>query len=393
MHSGSDEMKQRAWDGFTTTFGRAPTVVARAPGRLEILGNHTDYNEGVVLSVAVDRATWFAVAPATTDTEKCRVHDLRDAADAEFSLDALDNPREGDWANYIKGVVVELKKRGVSVPAFDAVILSDVPLSAGMSSSAALEIATAHALTRLAGAELDWLELARVCQACENDYVGARTGLMDQFSSIRGEAGRLVFSDFRSLQVQTVPLPEGVALVVANSMVKHVLTGAYNERRQRCENAVATIRKSEPGVTALRDVTPEMLDAHRPELDIVDYRRALHVVGENARVFEAVECLKNGDLLRFGQLMLDSHESSRVNFENSCEELDCLVEIGRALPGCLGARLSGGGFGGISVHLVREPDAQDYARRIETAFEQLTKTPPQVLICHAGAGAAVVDSN
>ena len=388
MTSNSENMKNRIADGFNSQYGKHPAVVSRAPGRLEILGNHTDYNEGVVLSVAVDRATWFAAVPAQNG-DRCRVHDLRDESSAKFNLSDLDTPREGDWANYIKGVVVELRKRNVEVPAFDAVILSDIPLSAGMSSSAALEIATAYALAKLADAELDWIEFAKIGQACENEYVGARTGLMDQFSSIRGCENQLVFSDFRDLTVKNVPLPKGVALVVANSMVKHVLTGAYNERRERCENAVATIQKTQSGIKALRDVSPEMLEQQRSQLDITDYRRALHVVGENARVFEAVECLDKDNLLRFGQLMFDSHESSRVNFENSCEELDFLVEIGRSLPGCIGARLSGGGFGGITVHLVHEEDAQDYARRLATAYENLTQTPPQVLICHAADGASV----
>jgi galactokinase len=388
MTSSAESMKTRILDGFKKIYGTEPTVVSRAPGRLEILGNHTDYNEGVVLSVAVDRATWFAAAPAGNENV-CRVHDLRDESTAEFNINDLDNPREGDWANYIKGVVLELQKRDVKIPAFDAVILSNVPLSAGMSSSAALEIATAYALANLADADMEWIEFAKIGQACENEYVGARTGLMDQFSSIRGRADQLVFSDFRSLTVENVPLPKGTALVVANSMVKHVLTGAYNERRERCENAVATIQKKHPQVKALRDVSAELLEEQRPTLDITDYRRALHVVGENARVFEAVECLETDDLLRFGQLMFDSHESSRVNFENSCEELDFLVEIGHSLPGCIGARLSGGGFGGITVHLVHEEDAEDYARRLATAYEKLTKTTPQVLICHAADGAGL----
>lgn len=372
--------------GFSEYFGREPTVVARAPGRLEILGNHTDYNEGVVLSVAVDRATWFAAAPL--EGTECVVHDLRDGSTRTFALDALANPEAGDWANYVKGVVVELQSRGFAVPAFEATILSTIPMSAGMSSSAALEIATAYALGKLANADLPWLEWAKIGQACENDYVGARTGLMDQFSSIKGRPNQLVFSDFRSLTVSNVPLPAGTALVVANSMVKHNLTNEYNERRERCEEAVATLQVDDPQVVALRDVTLEQLEAGRDSLSAMAYRRALHVVGENARVFAGIDALGSGDLAAFGKLMFASHESSRVNFENSCPELDQLVAIGESLPGAIGARLSGGGFGGITVHLVAADEAEAYARRLTTAYEKLTGKRPEVMTCVAGDGAA-----
>jgi galactokinase len=374
--------------GFTSEYGKAPEVISRAPGRLEILGNHTDYNEGVVLSTAVDRATYVALAkrPGTM----CRVKDLRDGSSRAFDLEKLNEPTPGDWANYIKGVIVALGERGVKCPAFDAVILSTIPMSAGMSSSAALEIAVVYALQQLGKVFLPWVELARIGQECENRYVGANTGLMDQFSSIRGKAGHLVFSDFRSLEVKNVPVPAGTALVVANSMVKHNLTGEYNERRTRCEDAVRFLQEKGEKVTALRDATTEMLNRWRDQMDIVTYRRALHVVGENERVFAGSAHLENNDLEAFGQLLFDSHESSRVNFENSCEELDILVELGRSLPGCLGARLSGGGFGGISVHLVLEEEAENYCKRLAVAYESRTGKVPETMICQPGAGAEVL---
>lgn len=374
---------------FRDIYGGVPTVTARAPGRLEILGNHTDYNEGVVLSVAVDCATWFAAR--RTDGGRCTVYDVRDDESMTFAVSAPDEVARGSWICYIAGIVKELQLRGITVPAFEAALVSTIPMSAGMSSSAALEISTALALGKLCDVELPWQEWARIGQACENNTVGARTGLLDQFSSLRGLRNHLVFSDFRSLEVNNAPLPENCALVVANSMVKHNLTGEYNERRARCEEAVAELSKHLPGVTALRDVSRSQLDAHKDKLDVMAFRRALHVVGENERVFKGIDALENQDLRGFGRLMFQSHESSRLNFENSCPELDALIDIGQSLPGCIGARLSGGGFGGISVHLVEEKEAEGYCRRLGAAYASLTGKEPQIMICHAGDGAAVLE--
>ena len=385
------KLKQEVVAGFARVFNCSPGIVAYAPGRLEILGNHTDYNQGVVLSAAIDRGTVFAVGPlAESAAGICQVHDLRSGDQAEFRLDCLSQPRMGDWANYIKGIVVELQKRQIEVPPFQAVISSTVPLSAGMSSSAALEMSTVLALTELAGVELPKLELARIGQSCENDYVGARTGLMDQITSLHGRADHLVFSDFRSLAVETIPMPPGVSMVVANSMVKHVLTGAYNERRSRCEEAVATLAKHLPEVTALRDVTRQQLEQYRHELDITAYRRALHVTGENERVFAGIEALRQGRLELFGRLLFESHDSSRFNFENSCPELDTLAELGKSLPGIVGGRLSGGGFGGITVHLVEADHADEFARRLDAAWNARTGKPLQPMICTAADGARLV---
>ncbi|MFO7820781.1 MAG: galactokinase [Lentisphaeria bacterium] len=382
-------LEKQIIEGFEKEYGNKPETVACAPGRLEILGNHTDYNEGVVLSVAVDKVTYFAASPA--EGKSCRLHDLRDGSHRSFSIaDISDNIEDGDWANYIKGIIIELEDRGMDVPGFDACILSDIPLSAGMSSSAALEISSAYGLGSLTGTELPWIEWAKIGQACENKVVGARTGLLDQFSTICGRAGQLVFSDFRSLETSNVPIPDNTALIIANSMVKHNLTNEYNERRESCEKAAEAVSRADADVQSLRDVTPEMLKKCKGNMDITSYRRAVHIVEENLRVFNGIKALQKGDIEAFGKLMYDSHESSRVNFENSCPELDSLVDLGKSLPGALGARLSGGGFGGITVHLVRQNEAKDYAQRLGTAFQSLTDIDPQVMICHAGDGARVI---
>lgn len=382
-------MRKQVEEAYRKQFGRRPEVVSRAPGRVEFLGNHTDYNEGVVLSMAVDRFTWVAAGRAAGSM--CRLYSLTLNASAEFDVEHIGDPCAGDWSNYIKGIVLELQKRGVDVPGFNAAIGSTVPLSAGMSSSAAIEMSFALALGRIADIDLPWLEWAKIGQAAENKYVGAQTGLLDQFSSLRGQRGRLVFSDFRSLEVRTVPLPPGLALVVADSMVKHQLTDEYNERRRRCEDAAAFLKTKFPNVTALRDVTREQLEACRNEMDVVTWRRAMHVVGENERVFAGIRALRKRDVETFGELMYESHESSRVYFENSCPELDVMVEIGRSLPGNIGARLSGGGFGGITIHLVQEAEAKRYGDRLAAAYKSRTGKQPDVMICEAADGAMVLE--
>ncbi len=391
MESTVLELQKQAATIFQERFKTAPAVAAAAPGRLEILGNHTDYNEGFVLSAAVDRGTCLLAAPAPGGGSSCRVYCSVLGQEAAFDLDRLADKRPGEWANYIKGVLVALGRRGVRPPAFNAVLRGNVPLSAGMSSSAALEMAVALAVCRLAGAELPWIELAKAGQEAENQYVGAQTGLLDQFSSLRGRAGCLVFSDFRSLAVETVPVPAGTALVVVNCMVKHVLTNEYNERRQACFAAADCLRARHPAVRTLRDVSMAQLEAARNQLDITAWRRARHVVGENERVLAGIAALRAGDVAAFGRLMLESHESSRLNFENSCAELDILVELGRSLPGALGARLSGGGFGGTTVHLVEAAAAETYAARLATAYRTRTGIVPETMICQAAAGAAAAD--
>ena len=290
----------------------------------------------------------------------------------------------GAWQNYVLGVIVELQRRGHRLQGFDAALRSELPMSSGMSSSAALEISAALALGRLNRIELPPAEWAKIGQASENNYVGAKTGLLDQFSSLMGRQDSLVHIDFRSLEARTCPVPAGVSIVVANSGVKHNLTQDYNERRRRCEEAAAAL-----GVPFLRDVTLARLQGAKAKLDIMAYRRALHVVGENDRVARAIKALGGGDLRTFGALWLESHQSSRENFENSCPELDVLVEAGKALPGFYGARLSGGGFGGISIHLVGSGEAEAYRRRLATAFASRFGREPDTMISMIGQGAEV----
>ena len=380
-----DELRSKVELAYEQRYGMAPAIVTRAPGRLELLGNHTDYNEGFVISGTVTNATWFAAGPA--DDGICRIFDACHDKYAEFPLAEVEKKIDGDWVNYVKGVIREMQQRGAAPAAFNAVVGTSLPLAAGMSSSAALEISAAFALAHIWKIEFSDDQFARIGQAAENNFVGARTGLLDQFSAIHGRAGHLLIIDFRTLEIEAIPFPDGVVFVVANTGIKHDLSEAYNERRNSCETAAKILATQYDGVTTLRDVTVTQLDAAKSQLPLRVYRRAKHIVEENARVKQAGQLLSMGNIEAFGALLFDSHDSSRQNFDNSCPELDILVELGRTLPGCLGARLSGGGFGGISIHLVQAEAAATYCERLATAYSTRIGTQPTTMTCEFGGGA------
>ena len=371
---------------FKEYYGIEATTSVVAPGRLEVLGNHTDYNEGLVLSAAVAQKTEFALAPVKGNI--CKIHDFRDNSTHEFDLNDIDKPK-GNWTDYVIGVIVGLKKKQIKISAFYAGILSDIPLSAGMSSSAALEVSTAFALAKEFNIELSKLEWAKICQSVEYDYLGLKCGLLDQLSSIYGKKNNLIFSDFREEKVmENIPLNENFVFVVANSLVKHNLVdSAYNQRREACENVVNIIQQTEK-IKSLRDVSVDMLELYKDKLPRFDYLRAMHVVLEIQNVRDGILALKNNDINAFGQLMYKSHQSSVENFENSCEELDCLVELSKSIPGCIGARLSGGGFGGVSIHLVKKEEIATYAERLQIAYELQTGKKTEIIICEIGDGAS-----
>ena len=382
-------MSNEVIDLFEKTYGKKAEVLARAPGRLEILGNHTDYNEGIVLSCAVGQATELALAPV--DGKTCSLVSSMNGVVVEFDLDNIDTAIKGDWTNYIKGVIVELRKRNIEVPAFVAAVHSTVPLSAGMSSSAALEVSAGFAFAEAFCIDLPKADWAKIGQGVENNYMGLGSGLLDQFSSIFGKENSLIYCDFRTNEViKNVDVPAGYELVVANSMVEHDLVESdYNVRRQSCMNVAEQIKAQFPEVKALRDVTPAMLEAAKDLFDFTDYLRAKHVVGECDRVEQAVVALEAKDVDAFGKLLYQSHKSSEDNFANSCPELDTLVELSTSISGCKGARLSGGGFGGISIHLVEEDKAEDYCTKIKAAYKLQTGKDIQTIICKMGAGATV----
>ena len=352
-----------------------------APGRVELLGNHTDYNEGVVLSAAIDRG----VTLTGEATNSSRVTLCSSTLGATFEADAaaLAPSQNHEWANYLLGVLDVFQKNGLPVGGFSAQIQSDLPLGAGLSSSAALEVSTAMLLQKLFGLSLDRLQVAKMCRRAENEFVGVNCGLLDQASSAFGKKGHAIFLDCRAETVETIPFPDGVALLITQCGVPHRLSGGeYNERRLQCFDAAARL-----GAKALRDVTSVRLEAGKPSLPELSYKRAAHVVGENERVLRGIEFLKTGNVKGFGELMFTSHESSRHNFENSTPELDALVEIARSLPGVLGSRLTGGGFGGATVTLLERDKAGAISDTLVSKYYEQTGHMPVAHVCEIADGA------
>ena len=356
---------------------------SRAPGRVELLGNHTDYNEGVVLSAAIN----YAVT-ATGEVGDHSSVDLR----SDFYPAATTVPLEellpltgpAAWANYPLGVIDILRKAGHPVTGVNIRFASDLPLGAGLSSSAALEVATACLLKKLFSLDLPPMTMAKLCRRAENDFVGVQCGLLDQVSSVFGRAGHAIYLDCRTEAVDLIPLPGDTALLVFECGVPHELSGGeYNERRAQCFAAAAAL-----GVPALRDVSSAQLLAARDQLDPTVYRRAAHVTGEDERVFAGVELLRRGDKEGFGALMFASHESSRLNFENSTPELDTLVALARELPGVLGSRLTGGGFGGATVSLVERRQAEAVAAELDRRYTARTGHHGKAILCESADGAA-----
>ncbi len=356
--------------------------VSRAPGRVELLGNHTDYNEGVVLSAAINYAV--TARGKTTAGREASVGSALAEEPVRASLDAL-APVEGSsaWANYPLGVAALLQAEGYPLGGFSMQIESDLPAGAGLSSSAALEVATARLLGKLYSLDIAPLALAKLCRRAENEFVGVKCGLLDQVSSVFGKRGQAVYLDCRTEEVDNIPLPPDSALLVFHCGVAHRLTGGeYNERREQCFAAAEIL-----GAKALRDVSGAALERGRTLLLPLIYRRAAHIVGENERVFAGIEALRRGDGRAFGELMFASHESSRTNFENSTPELDALVEIAHGESGVYGSRLSGGGFGGATISLVERTRAGVIAAAMEEKYAARTGNHGKAYLCESADGA------
>jgi galactokinase len=374
---------------FERRFG-ARARVFRAPGRTNLIGEHTDYNDGFVLPVAIDRWTWVAIA--ARGDRALRVTSEHFAETVEFNLDEERLAARRHWSDYVRGVALMLARAGCSVSGADLLIRSDVPLGAGVSSSASLEVAAAIALAAISGCTIPRMEIAKLCQRAENEFVGARCGIMDQFIACEGEEGRAEFLDCRSLEHEAVPLPKDVRLVLCNTMVKHEIAGGeYNKRRAECEEAVQRLARMIPDVRALRDVTPDQVEAHRSLLPGALYKRARHVTTENVRVPAARDALKRGDLAAMGKLMAESHESLRDDYEVSCPELDVMVELAHGFEGCRGARMTGGGFGGCTINLVDSGKCDEFSAHMRDAYKRATGIAPDVYVCNSAGGASEVD--
>lgn len=365
-----------------------------SPGRVNLLGEHVDYNDGLVLPAAIDRYVHIEAAPNGKRTVQVDAEDL--GGQCEFSLERLQEKVDihgkamPEWALYPAGVAWSLQQRGIELQGFSARFSSGVPIGAGLSSSAAVEVGFAVLWQALGGWNMDRMTLAQLCQQAENRYVGVNCGLMDQFACANGVEDHAVMLDTRSLEMKAVPLPPGTAIVIADTSVRRKLTqSGYNERREDCETAVSLLKPLFPGITALRDVSPAQLQEGRHLLPDRVYRRARHVVSEINRVQKALVLLEKGDAAGFGRIMVETHHSLKEDYEVSCPELDAMVETALSLPGCLGARLTGAGFGGCTVNLVRDEAAEMFIPALAEGYEKKTGLKPKVYLCHASRGAYV----
>ncbi len=368
---------------FDNLFQRAPAAISCAAGRVNLIGEHTDYNQGLVLPVAIDRTA--TVLASASERESMHIEHLTDHRCDNFWLnDVRPNPVSG-WPNYVRGVAWALLGAGYKVSPVDCLITGDVPQGAGLSSSAALEVAVAGALCAISGIEIEPRELALLCQKAENEFVGVRCGIMDQFAAAVGRAGQAMLIDCRSLELEYVPLPSDLAIVVVDSKVQRNLAETpYNLRRQECAKAAEML-----GAPTLREVNEHVLEANRRTLPDHLYRRARHVITENERVLAAVDALRRDHLNVLGEMLYRSHASLRDDFEVSCAELDLLVDLACDAECVLGARLTGAGFGGCTVNLVRREAVQEFPRAVLVPYHERTGLAAEMYICKAGDGLRV----
>ena len=370
---------------FTERFGGTSRLY-RAPGRVNLIGEHTDYNEGYVMPVAIDLSCWVAIGPR--DDRKLAIYseNLDESVERNLANPSLDPSQT--WSDYPIGVAAILQQAGYSLQGANLYIRSEVPLGAGLSSSAALEVSVGYALPRVSGYDIEPLQLALLCQRAENEFVGARCGIMDQFTACHGQTGKALMLDCRSLAYRPLVLPKSVALVVCNTKVKHELASSeYNLRRAECEEAVRLLAEALPHVRALRDLNRRELEQHRSRLTPILYKRAHHVVTENERVNSAATALEQGDIGAFGELMRASHRSLRDDYQVSCPELETMVEIADGQRGNYGSRLTGGGFGGCTINLVDLEHVAEFQRRVAEAYYSATGLCTDIYLLQASQGA------
>lgn len=390
MITDVDNRVHRLQQAFQEQFSAAPAAVVRAPGRVELIGGHTDYNDGFVMPAAIDRDVMIAVGPAE-GSSTVTAHSLNYQQTSVVHLDHIQKAEDAPWSNYIRGVLDEMQKAGLIVPALNMAVEGNVPLGSGLSSSAALEVATAVAVLDMTGGHLGERDLALLCQRAENRFVGVNCGIMDQFISIAGQEGKAMFLDCRSLDYQFAMLPRGTRIVVADSRKPRTLAGSeYNVRRAQCEEAVDILKRHITGIKALRDVTPEDLDQYGRKLPEVVRKRARHVVHENQRVLNCLRALHSGDASRFGEFLNQSHASARDFYEISCDELNWLQEAAVSVTGCLGSRLMGGGFGGSTVSLVREESVEEFQEVVAAKYRAKSGKDPEVAVLSAADGAGKI---
>ncbi len=383
------ELLTRLTEHYHQLFHDQPTLVC-SPGRVNLIGEHTDYNEGFVLPAAIDKAIYLAVGPRSDRQIHLTALDLEN--DTWHGTVDQFAPSPAGWPNYVLGVVDQLQQAGHSIGGFNCVFGGDIPIGAGLSSSAALENGVGVALNTLFSLGVDKLTLLKLSQRAENEFVGAKVGIMDMFASMMGKAGQVIKLDCRSLDFTYAPLAmTGIRIVLCDSQVNHSLvTSEYNTRRAQCEAGVRILQKFYPAIKSLRDVTMAMLDAHLKEVEPLLYRRCAYVVRENQRVLDGVAALEQNDVAGFGELMYQSHEGLSKWYEVSCRELDILEEIGRNHLGVLGARMMGGGFGGCTINLVREDALTDFERVVTEQYKAQTGKDTLIYVCQLENGTHVM---
>lgn len=387
-------LREKVTEKFRERFGYDPAYIVRAPGRVNLLGEHVDYNDGFVLPIAIDRATWLAFSPSQTPQTTLVAVDLSE--ETLFTPETLSAKTDTagrslpSWALYPAGVMWALGETQLNTPALNGVYTSDVPQGSGLSSSASVEMAFAFAWQTLGGWFLPPMERALLGQKAENQYVGVNCGIMDQFASACGEENRLLLLDCRSLEWRTLPLPKNTAIVIADTTKRRTLTsGEYNSRRADCEEAVRLLKKFVPDTKSLRDVNLETFNQFASHLPEQVHKRARHVVEEIERTQLSIPFLENGHIQQFGRLLNECHDSLRNLYEVSISELDVMVQVAQSLPGCYGARLTGAGFGGCTVNLVSMEKVEDFVNQLSAEYEAKTGLRPEIYICQASPGATL----
>jgi len=375
---------------FRELFGDEPLLV-RSPGRMNLIGEHTDYNMGFVLPAAIDKAVYFAIAPRSDKKCKLFAADLNDEFD--FSLTNQVKSEKG-WPNYLMGVVDQLQKSGYEVGGFNCVFGGDIPIGAGLSSSAAIEAGLAFSLNKLFNLQIDKMSLVKLAQKAENEFVGVNCGIMDQFINIFGECGNALKIDCRSLEYELIPFDyENIAIVFFNTNVSHSLASSeYNLRRMECARGVEIIRKEYSFVNSLRDVSHELLDAFKSKMESVTYQRCKYAIEENERLLKGCETLKVHDLAAFGKLMYQTHEGLSRDYEVSCEELDFLVEQTKNISAVFGSRMMGGGFGGCTINLIENESVEPVTKLISEKYKQKFNREATVYITRSSAGTNIINA-
>ncbi len=383
---GTADLQQQVTEALGQRFPGVSARFFQAPGRVNLIGEHTDYNDGFVLPVAIDRQVMLA-ARVRTDA-RVRLWSVNFRQSSGFSLEQIEPDSAAPWSNYVRGVAAVLQQEGFVLRGMDAVIAGNVPIGSGLSSSAAIEVATAVTLRDLSSLDISPVDLALLCQRAEDEFVGMKCGIMDQFIAALGQRGHALWIDCRSLEYEAVPLPSGVSVVVCDTMKRRGLVDSeYNARRRECEQGVELLRQCLPDAQALRDVTSADLAKYGDILPAIVHKRCAHVVSENERVLSAVAALRAGEVEEFGRLMDLSHASLRDDYEVSCAALDTMVDLAHKAPGFLGARMTGAGFGGCTVNWVDSEAAVEFAQQVVRQYAEKTGVTPEVYICAASAAA------